>query len=54
MYITQKNFSRYCEFPSKAKREKNLLAVNVKETYADFVRLRAVRTSWAQVSQMLC
>lgn len=32
MYIIQKNFSRYCKFPSKEKREKNLLAANVKET----------------------
>lgn len=46
MYIIQKNLSRYCELPSKAKREKNLLAANVNETYADFVRLRAVRTSY--------
>lgn len=45
MYITQKNFSRYWAFPLKEKREKNLLAANVKETYADLVRFSAVRTS---------
>lgn len=43
--MTQKNLSRYCALPSNEKREKNLFAANVKETYADFVRLRAVRTS---------
>lgn len=32
MYIMQKNFSRYWAFPSKEKREKNLLAANVKQT----------------------
>lgn len=32
MYIEQKNLSRYCAFPSKLKREKNLLAAKVKDT----------------------
>lgn len=32
MYIEQKNLSRYCAFPSKLKRAKNLLAAKVKET----------------------
>lgn len=32
IYIEQKNLSRYCVFPSKWKREKNLLAAKVKDT----------------------
>lgn len=47
IYITQKNLSRYCAFPSNEKLEKNLLAAKVKQRYADLVRLRAVRTNYA-------
>lgn len=52
MYMMQKNLSWYWALGAKEKREKNLLAAKVKATWADFVRLRAVRTNWTSISPM--